>query len=197
MTRTLKLLGLTLLTSITFAACHHDDYTPKPTAYLRIDLPKASYSLYDTTALPFTFEQSTIAQVVWKKNDHNIKWIDIVYPPYKGFVFLTYKPLRGPQDLAGQIDTSYEMVKKHFGHSSGMDENRFVDPTHKVYATTYMLKGQNVASTYQFWITDSTHHFVRGSFYIDCKPNNDSLAPVLEYLQHDINHLLETLRWKQ
>ena len=63
-------------------------------------------------------------------------------------------------------------------------------------STTYHLKGQNVASTYQFWATDSTRHFLRGSLYIDCTPNNDSLAPVLTYIQEDINHLIESIRWR-
>ena len=80
--------------------------------------------------------------------------------------------------------------------SSGIDENRFVDRPHRVSGTTYHLKGQNVASTYQFWATDSNRHFVRGALYIDCTPNNDSLAPVLEYIQEDINHLIETIRWR-
>ena len=98
--------------------------------------------------------------------------------------------------LAGQIDTSTQLLTKHYSFSSGIDERLFVNEEERVYATSYLLKGQNVASTYQFWATDSVNHFLRGSLYIDCVPNNDSLAPVLEYLQQDMDHLIETLKWK-
>lgn len=193
-----RLLLPLLAAALLCAACgNSNDYTPKPKAYLRIDMPQHQYALYDTAALPFTFERSTLADVTWKKDTRRDKWIDLTYPKYKGYVFLSYKHMQGPQDLRGQIDTSYELLKTHFNYSSGMDESQFVDATHKVYATTYRLKGQNVASTFQFWATDSCHNFLRGSFYIDCTPNTDSLSPILEFVQRDINHLLETLRWKE
>jgi len=172
------------------------DYSPKPQAYLRIDLPQHAYSLYDTTPLPFTFEQSRLSAVVWKKDLRGEKWIDIRYPDYKGYVFLTYKELHGKKDLAGQVDTSLKFLENHYAYSTGVDEQQFVDREHRIYGTTYHLKGQNVASTYQFWATDSTRHFLRGSLYIDCTPNNDSLAPVLTYIQEDINHLIESIRWR-
>ena len=178
------------------AACGGGTETPKPQAYLRIDLPPHAYATCDTAALPFTFEYSDQAAIVWKKDQRGEKWLDITYPRHKGYVFLTYKPLRGPQELRGQVDTSYKFLETHFNYSSGIDEQQFVDPTHRIYGTTYRLKGQNVASTYQFWVTDSTRHFLRGSLYIDCTPNNDSLAPVLTYIQEDMNHLIESIRWR-
>ena len=178
------------------AACGNGNETPKPQAYLRIDLPPHAYSVCDTTALPFTFELSNLAEVQWKKNLPRDKWFTIAYPKYKGYVFMTYKAMNGVRDLRAQIDTSYKFVEGHFSFSSGIDENKFVDREHRLSGTTYHLKGQNVASTYQFWVTDSNRHFLGGALYIDCTPNNDSLAPVLDYLQEDINHLIETIRWR-
>ena len=188
----LLVLGVVLL-----ASCGgRDTDTPKPTAYLRIDLPPHGYTLCDTTALPFTFERSNLSTIEWKKNLPNEKWFTVAYPKYKGYLFLTYKDIHGPKDLRAQIDTSYQFVEGHFSFSSGVDEDKFMDKGHQLYGTTYHLKGQNVASTYQFWITDSVSHFLRGALYIDCTPNNDSLAPVIEYLQDDVNHMIESVRWR-
>ena len=178
------------------AACGNGNETPKPQAYLRIDLPPHAYSVCDTATLPFTFELSNLAEVQWKKNLPRDKWFTIAYPKYKGYVFMTYKAMNGVRDLRAQIDTSYKFVEGHFSFSSGIDENKFVDREHHLSGTTYHLKGQNVASTYQFWVSDSNRHFIRGALYIDCTPNNDSLAPVLDYLQEDINHLIESIRWR-
>lgn len=181
------------------ASCHHrNDETPKPQAYLRIDLPPHDYALCDTAALPFTFERNSLAALQWKENPDRSqdKWFTLQYPQYKGYLFLSYKHIHGPKELKAQVDTSYRFVEDNFHYSSGVDENTFVDRKHRLYGTTYHLKGQNVASTYQFWLTDSTSHFLRGALYIDVTPNNDSLAPVLTYLQDDINHLIESVRWR-
>lgn len=178
-------------------ACNHrNDETPKPQAYLRIDLPPHDYTMCDTALLPFTFERSNLSQIEWKKVKPGERWFTLSYPGYKGYLFMTYKAINGAKELRAQIDTSYQFVEGHFSYSSGVDENRFFDPSHRLYGTTYHLKGQNVASTYQFWLTDSVSHFLRGALYIDCTPNNDSLSPVLTYLQQDIDHLMESVRWR-
>ncbi len=186
------IVALTLL-----AACSDgDSYAPKPKGYLRIDLPEPTYAFYDTAALPFRFESATAATITLKKNERRLKWVDVNYPDLAGVIYLSYIPLHNSNDLAGQVDTSYQLLSKHFPFSSGVDEQQFVNPAGQVYGSLYTLKGQNVASTCQFWLTDSLHHFLRGSLYIDCVPNNDSLAPVLTYLQADVLHLVETLEWK-
>ena len=141
-------------------------------------------------------EKASNAELHMKKNTAANKWVDIVYPDLGGVMFLTYKPIAGSKALAGQIDTAYEMLTMHFDHSSGIDEKAYTDETNRIWATTYELKGRNTASTFQFWATDSCRHFLRGSLYLNCTPNNDSLAPVLEYLRQDARHLLETLRWR-
>lgn len=189
-----------LLFSVTFAAlllygCG-ENYTPKPTAYLRIDLPEKQYTLCDTAALPFVFERGGDCEVVWKRDSHGEKWVDLYYPKLRSVVYLSYKPIHGVSELRAQVDTSYKFLSMHFDHSTGIDERQYVDADHQVYATTSHLRGSHVASTYQFWATDSLRHFLRGSLYLDYTPNNDSLAPVIEYLQTDIDHLIETLRWR-
>lgn len=181
----------------TLAACSHgNDYVPKPRTYLRFDFAPKQYTLCDTLPLPFTFERATESQMVLKKQARNMVWVDLTYPQYKGIVFLSYLPLHGVENLAKQVDTSYRLLKMHFDRSSGVEERQYVDEDNRVFATTYLLKGASVASTYQFWATDSSDHFLRGSLYLDCPPSNDSLAPILDYLRQDLVHLLETLRWR-
>ena len=187
------LLGIAAVTLLT--ACSGGDYSPKPQAYLRIDLPQQEYSFVDT--LPgFSFEVNRVAEIAVKKNTKRDLWIDINYPQWSGVVFLSHKHIVSPIDLRGQTDTSLRLLEKHYQFSSGVDEQGYEDTGNHVYGNTYRLHGNKVASTYQFWLTDSVSHFLRGSLYLNRTPNNDSLAPVLEYIQTDIEHLIETLRWK-
>ena len=188
-------------------ACHND-YTPKPQAYIRIDMPAHKYARLDTlpgnfegirvpgVVLPFTFEINDGVGVALKKNNQREVWVDLNYPEWDGVVFLSYKRLGSMEDLRGQTDTSLRLMESHYQFASGVEEDHFESTEHQVYGTTYRLHGSRVASTYQFWVTDSAHHFLRGARYLNRTPNNDSLAPVLEYIQADLDHLVETLHWR-
>ena len=178
------------------AACGGNDYSPKPQAYLRIDMPKPSYSTVDTLALPFLFEKNDAAGLTMKKNTGHEIWLDLTYPNWDGVVFLTYRRLSSPSELRGQTDTSSRLLESHYQYASGIDEQAFENDDHTVHAIKWHLKGRNVASTYQFYATDSVHHFLRGALFINRPPNNDSLAPVLEYMQRDLDRLIESLHWR-
>lgn len=206
------------------ASCHND-YTPKPHAYLRIDLPEHNYWLVDTlptsvdgqtmpsVVLPFLFEANDSAELTLKKprqvatfmadgsvrpgrNKYDEVWLDINYPRWNGVVFLTYHRMHGPADLRGEVDSSLRYLEQHYQIATGVEEQGYEDPEHKVYGNVYYLKGSKVASTCQFWLTDSNSHYLRGALYLNVSPNNDSLAPVIDYLQADVEHLVETLRWR-
>ena len=46
----------------------------------------------------------------------------------------------------------------------------------------YDLKG-NTASAVQFYVTDSTRHYLRGSLYFASEPDADSLEPVIDFFR--------------
>jgi hypothetical protein len=53
-----------------------------------------------------------------------------------------------------------------------------------------------VATSLQFFTTDSSKHFLRGAIYVKTATQNDSLAPIIQYLKQDAIHLVQTLRWQ-
>jgi gliding motility-associated lipoprotein GldD len=84
--------------------------------------------------------------------------------------------------------------KQHDEVSTGIDDSLMRTP-HAVEGIYFSLKG-NTATANQFFLTDSTHHFLRGALYFDAAPNEDSLRTVNEFLKQDLQHLINTLRWK-
>ena len=68
------------------------------------------------------------------------------------------------------------------------------DPEREVYGILYDVEGE-VASQLQFFLTDSTDYFFRGALYFNCRPNPDSLAPVLNFIHSDVEKLIETITW--
>jgi len=85
-------------------------------------------------------------------------------------------------------------VKNHITKADAINELVINNKEQRTYGILYDLKG-NTASAVQFYITDSTRHYLRGSLYFESEPNADSLAPVIEFFREDIIHLIETLKW--
>jgi gliding motility-associated lipoprotein GldD len=87
-------------------------------------------------------------------------------------------------------------VKNHITKADAINEQLINDSEKRIFGIFYDLKG-NTASAVQFYVTDSTKHYLRGSLYFEAEPNADSLAPVIEFFREDVIHLIETLKWKE
>lgn len=167
---------------------------PKPRAYPRIELPKP---VYQRTVLPecnYSFELADFAIV--KPDPYPTAeecWYNVHYPKFKATLHLSYRPIKNREDLFKVINDSREMVYKHVMRADEIIENYInSNDLHGIY---YELGG-NTATNAQFYVTDSTHHFLRGSLYFNVKTEADSVEPVLTFLKKDMLHLLETVRWK-
>ena len=174
-------------------ACHYD-YMPKPRGYFRIDLPKKEYRSFDTT-FPFTFEYPVYSRIIPDlAKGAEPYWINVVYLQFNAQLHISYKPLNN--NLKNYLEDTRTLVNKHIPKANSITKKEFVDDKNKVFGLIYEIKGSEAASASQFYITDSTANFVRGALYFDLVPNNDSLAPVIDFLKADIEHMISTFRWK-
>jgi len=171
----------------------NDDYIPKPLGYFRIDLPKKEYQNYTENA-PYTFEYPKYA-VVKHDSEKNAEpyWINIDFPQFNAKIYISYKNIE--KNTAVFTEDSRNLAYKHTLKADAIEEKLYIDKTNKVYGVLYDIKG-NAASSVQFYLTDSTKHFLRGALYFNSLPNKDSLAPVINFVRKDIDHMIETLRWK-
>lgn len=194
---TLAFLFVVLMcgTAITLPSCN-SDYTPKPRGYFRIALPEKKYILLDSV-YPYRFEYPAYAVIT---NDplspQEKNWINVEMPVFHGRIHISYKSLTGKNSLNTYIEDARTLALKHMAKASGIKQIAISDPNRKLYGLVYEINGLGAASPYQFYLTDSTKHFMRGSLYFDVIPNNDSLAPVIDYVKTDIQHLFETINWK-
>jgi gliding motility-associated lipoprotein GldD len=88
------------------------------------------------------------------------------------------------------------MITKHITKATGIRDSVVINKDKNVFGLVYFLDGEGVASPLQFYLTDSTEHFLRGSLYFNTYPNNDSLQPVIDFITDDVRHLIQTLKWK-
>lgn len=171
-----------------------EEYSPKPKGYFRIDLPKHEYKHFDGEDCPYEFDMHL--QSFLGKNQTKAAepcWFNIQYPRFRSTVHLSYKEV--DNNLKQYIEDSRTLVYKHTVKASDIQERLIINDSVKVYGLMYFLEG-NAASSLQFYLTDSTKHFVRGALYFDAKPNPDSLAPVKEFIREDVIHFVESFRWK-
>jgi gliding motility-associated lipoprotein GldD len=190
--RNIPAILLVLLAAI--AVSCSNEYSPKPSGYFRIDLPDKKYQAFDTL-FPFYFEYPAYARIVHDPQAPNEPyWINVDFPRFRGRIHLSYKKVNG--NLAGYLEDSRTMALKHMSKSTGISEQVVNNPDKKVFGLIYTIQGSGAASTCQFYLTDSTRNFVRGALYFSVAPNNDSLAPVISFIQTDIGHMVETFRWK-
>jgi len=186
-------IALLLLFPIIFFSCENDSFTPKPKGYFRIDLPIKEYHSLEKEC-PFTCKIPNYA--VLKPNINNPNkpcWFDIVFENLNASIYLSYKPIN--DNLNQYFEDSRSLAFKHTVKAFDIEQKLISFPENKVYGLVYIIEG-NAASAYQFHLTDSATHFIRGSLYFNNLPNQDSIQPVLEFIKEDITHMFETFEWK-
>lgn len=174
-----------------------NDPVPKPKAFLRLEYPKQDY-IKTQTELPFIFEKNVFAKDISNikiSRDEQSHGIDITYPSLKGTIYITYKKIKD-NNLEPYLLDAQNLTQKHSQKADEITEQPYFNKEHKVYGMFYEVGG-NAASQSQFYVTDSTNHFVTGSLYFYAKPNYDSILPAADYLKKDIQHIMETIRWKE
>lgn len=182
-----------LIPIITISSCS-EVAVPKPRGYFRITLPEHAYNLFDSISFPYQFEHSN-QSIISIDNDNNAEpfWINIAYPKFNCKIHVTYKTLYN-DNIDEALEDSRRLVYKHVIKADAIGENFYDDANKQVYGTMYLIKG-NAATPLQFALTDSTNHLFRGALYFYCRPNKDSLAPVINYIEDDIAHIIETFKW--
>ena len=98
------------------------------------------------------------------------------------------------EPVATYINFANDKVDEHKLKATAIEDQQLIFPGKKVYGTFFELQG-DVASPFQFYLTDSTSKFVSGVVYFNSRPNYDSLKPTLDYLKIDLLKLVNSFEW--
>ena len=169
-----------------------ETYSPKPRGYFKISLPEKAYHEIDSDC-PFTFKYPVNSILIPKESNEQMCWYNIDFINLNATLYLSYKSV--DNNIKDLLDESRSLAFKHTIKADAIDEELIIFPEKHVYGVIYNIKG-NAASATQFFLTDSVRHFLRGSLYFANSPNNDSILPVLNYLDSDIRYLIDSFEWK-
>ena len=193
----MKPVALLSLIALLVISCN-SEFTPKRRGYYRIDFPKHEYQVFDQPGYPYSFEYPVYATVVkdstfFEANPENPYWINIEIPRFNGKVYISYKDVKG-SDFMKLVNDAYKMTYKHSSKATEITDSAMRTPN-GVHGMFFQVGG-NAATAKQFFLSDTTKHFLRGALYFDATPNEDSLSVVNDFLQEDLKHLINTLKWK-
>ena len=180
-------------------ACNNDYTVGKKRGYFKIDLPEKAYRKFDQPGYPYTFEYPVYADILkdttfFDSKPENPWWINIDFPQFSARVHMSYKEI-GKNKFDSLVNDAFQLsYKQHTYKASAIEDSEMVTPNdiHGVYFT---LSG-NTATANQFFLTDSTRHFLRGALYFSATPNEDSIGIVNDFLKKDLLHLINTLKWR-
>jgi gliding motility-associated lipoprotein GldD len=194
-----KFCILFLAFAVLILSCNSDYSVGKKKGYFHIDFPEKKYQAFDQPGYPYTFEYPVYAKVIKDTTFFEDKagdwWINIDVPQFAGRIYISYKTIDAANKFDSLVRDGFKMAyKQHVDVSTGIEENRILTPN-KVEGMYFSLGG-NTATANQFFLTDTTKHFLRGALYFDAAPNADSLGIVNDFLKKDVEHLINTLKWK-
>ena len=197
-TRSLLLFAFILPIGLIILGCN-SEYTPKPKGYFKVNFPEKKYISFDTSDYPYSFEYPVYAKVVKDSSffggaTENPWWINIDFPSFNGRVYISYKEI-GKNKFDKLVSDAFTMTNKHTMKANSIDDSLIINP-YKVHGIFFRVGG-DVATANQFFLTDSTKHFLRGALYFDATPNADSLGIINDFLVEDVKHLINTFRWKK
>ncbi|MEO7044731.1 MAG: hypothetical protein ABI091_05440 [Ferruginibacter sp.] len=213
----LAVFTATFLLSIIFLAACNSTYTSKKKGYFNIPLPQHQYRQFNTAGFPYEFEYPVYANILkdstyFDSNPENPYWINIDFPTFNARIFLSYKIIGGKavykvKQMTGgykdstatnqfdkMVNDAFTLTNKNEAVATSIKDSAF--RTDNGVSGVFFKVGGNAATAKQFFMSDTTKNFIRGALYFDTTPNSDSLRPVQDFLQKDIEHLINTFHWK-
>jgi gliding motility-associated lipoprotein GldD len=93
------------------------------------------------------------------------------------------------------VQDTRKLVNKHLQKADDILEEPVSSKNGKAKGLVFRIEG-NTATNYNFYLTDSSSNFVRGALYFNSKTEQDSIAPIYQFMKSDIEHIIRTFNWK-
>jgi gliding motility-associated lipoprotein GldD len=192
-------LVLLLSSCLLLAACVEETtVSPKPRGFPRVLYPERGYQTFEESYCAFTFEYPVYAEiqrdtVYFEEESINDCWFDVYMPFFDARIHCTYFPITGNATFENLRSDAFKFANKHNVKASYIDEFPISKPD-GTRGFLFNIEGP-AASPFQFYLSDSTDHFLRGALYFNTDARPDSLAPVFDFVKEDVLHLINTLDW--
>lgn len=183
-----------------FAACTEETPVPKPRAYPKVVYPAKEYVAFTENYCDFSFDLPKYAVIerdttFFDERAPSDCWFNILVPQLNAKIYCSYYPIQNQKGFEKLVGDAFELTNKHTIKADYINEIPVSRPKDRVYGMLFNVEGP-AASSWQFFLTDSTRHFVRGALYFGAQARPDSLAPVVAFMRADVERLVSSLQWR-
>ena len=190
----MRIVVIVIALILGFSACKEPVTLPKKHGFPRMELPQEPvYILYESKTCPFVFEAPEGGEITRDLADSC--WMDIKYSDYNLTWHVSHRDTRRTGLTADiHFEEHRKLVYKHSQKATEIRPADFIVPAGR--ATVHELYGE-VGTPYYLFLRDSSNTQVaQVSFYFQTALENDSLAPMIDYMKRQMDHAARTFRWK-
>ena len=195
----MRSLLFSLIVLVLYSCVDDQVNTPKPRMYPRIIYPEKGYDQFLLDVCNFTFEKPAYADVktgikFFNEESSHPCWFDLELKEFNGSIHFSYNSIQDSKSLDKLVSDAFRIVEQHNNKAEYRAET-LIQNSNGVNGLLFNLEGP-VASPINFFLTDTTNHFVRASLYFNSAVDPDSIAPILDFVSKDIEQILKTFKWK-
>ncbi len=196
----MKLRFLPIIALLLFSCEQNSVTIPKPRMYPKVTYPERNIIDFKEAYCPLNFKYPDYFEI--EKDNYFFEdkpkhpcWFDLTSEEINSQLHFSYIEIKDREHLDELIIDAFKMAGKHNDKASYRREQIIENPEAELYGLMFEMDGP-VAAPVQFFMTDSTQHFFRGSLYFNSEVNPDSIAPVLNFVKKDVTDMIESFNWK-
>lgn len=172
-------------------------YVPKPRIFPKVEFPDKKFVSVESPDLHGKFELPVYAKISLDTQNGVVKpgWVNIQYLPFDATLHLTHYGFKDWILYDSLVEDTRKLAYKHLQRAEDIEEVPASALGSKHWGLVYRIKG-NTATNLNFFLTDSSRNFIRGALYFNHKTTPDSIAPVFEFVEKDIEQMIKTFEWR-
>ena len=174
-------------------SCNESNYLPREKGFLRLEFEKPTYDTFSNESSGLNFIYNDAYSTFEIVSDEKIV---LGYKDIKISIVLSDVELENLSSLEESLQNFYMFLEPHRKKSNQISIKEFTSADNNRFAKVFEMRGP-VASPLQFYVTDSTNHFLFGSMNIMEKSDYDSIYPSIMYVKNDIFSIIESVNWEE
>lgn len=184
----MKIVYSFILLFILASCSQTEHHTPKPKGYPRVERMD-SLLLHQFVYFSFEYSSDAILEETPSENKNQV-WFNLEYPKLNAVLYCTFASINQSM-LKSYFGDTKMFVRKNAEGNVDVREFEYQNVEKKVIGSLYYFDG-NFQSPYQFYLTDRTSYFLRGSLYYTVDVLSDSILSTTKSIEGDLMQLLES-----
>ena len=176
-------VGLTIVLYV-FSCNSEEYYIPKPKAKIKIELPSQVTFVFEDDIIRFSYSNSAVLE----KDDNVYK---IKYDSYNSDIVFSVKEII---DLDLDVYNFENKITVHEKQGADINVNIIEDLESEMYGVLCYLEGNKIATSSQFFITDSTNYFVSGGLEFNTSINSE-IEVQNNIMKQEVLKFIDSFKW--